>query len=73
MQTTEKLVADMPELETITVELQLDQAEGLAPLVKRVGWAEMRACAVDDKEAYEIRAALSELAKGLAGAGHAPR
>jgi len=63
----------MPELETITVELPLDQAEALAQFVKRIGWAEMRACAIDDKEAYEIRAALSALAKGLAEAGHAPR
>lgn len=63
----------MPELETITVELSLDQAEALAQFVKRVGWAEMRACAVDDNEAYEIRAALSALAKSLADVGCAPR
>lgn len=63
----------MPELETITVELPLDQAEALAQFVKRVTWTEIRACAVDDKEAYEIRAALSALAKGLAEAGYAPR
>jgi hypothetical protein len=63
----------MPELETITFELPLDQAEALAQFVKRVGWPEMRACAVDDREAYEIRAALSALAKGLAEAGYAPR
>ena len=49
----------MPELETITVELPLDQAEALAQFVKRMTWTEIRACAVDDKEAYEIRAALS--------------
>ena len=63
----------MPELETITVELPLDQVEALAQFVKRVGWPEMRSCAVDDKEAYEIRAALSALAKSLADAGYAPR
>lgn len=63
----------MPELETITVELPIDQAEALAQFVKRVSWSAMRACAVDDKEAYEIRAAFSALAKGLAEAGYAPR
>lgn len=63
----------MPELETITVELPIDQVEALAQFVKRVGWPEMRACAVDDKEAYEIRAALSALANSLADAGYVPR
>lgn len=63
----------MPDLETITVELPLDQVEALAQFVKRVGWPEMRACAVDDKEAYQIRAALAALAKGLAEAGCSPR
>jgi len=63
----------MPDMKTITVELPADQAEALAQFVKRVGWAEMRACAADDKEAYDIRAALSALAKSLVGAGYAPR
>lgn len=63
----------MPDMDTVTIELPADQAEALAQFVKRVGWAEMRACAADDKEAYDIRAALSALAQGLAGAGYAPR
>lgn len=67
--------ADMPELETVTLDLELEpgQALALAQFTKRVGWLEMRACAVDDKESYEIRAALGVLAKALAGAGYAPR
>jgi len=60
------------ELEAITVELPLDQFDALAQFVKRVGWKEMRACAVDDKEAYEIRAALSALANELAEAAYYP-
>lgn len=71
--TTGKQGSDMPDMDTITFELLPDQAEALAQFVKRVGWAEMRACAVDDNEVYEIRAALAALAKGLAEAGHAPR
>lgn len=71
--TTGKLGVDMPDMDTITFELLPDQAEALAQFVKRVGWAEMRACAVDNNEVYEIRAALAALAKGLAEAGHAPR
>lgn len=63
----------MPELETVTLELEPDQALALAQFAKRVGWLEMRACAVDDKEAYEIRAAFGVLAKALADAGYAPR
>ena len=52
--TTGKLGADMPDMDTITFELLPDQAEALAQFVKRVGWAEMRACAVDDNEVYEL-------------------
>lgn len=55
----------LPELESITVELPLDQAKALAQFVKRMTWTEMSACAVDEKEAYEVRAALSAVAKAL--------
>lgn len=60
---------------TVTVELQLtdDQALALAQFVKRVTWAEMRACAVDDEEAYVIRAAVDLVARALADKGYAPR
>jgi hypothetical protein len=49
------------------------QAEALAEFCKRVGWSEMRDCAVDDAEAYEIRAAIDGLRAALADAGFAPR
>jgi hypothetical protein len=45
----------------------------LAQFVKRLTWADMRGCAVDDAEAYEIRAAVGKLQNALALAGYAPR
>ena len=62
----------MPEV-TIAILLPEAQALALAQFVKRVGWSEMRACAIDNDEAYEIRAALDALRNGLADAGFAPR
>ena len=58
---------------TVTFELDEDQAEALAQFVKRVGWSEMRACAVDDDEAYRIRSAIDQVQRGLAEAGFSPR
>ena len=49
------------------------QAEALAQFVKRVGWSQMRECAVDDDETRDIRDALDQLRAGLAEAGYAPR
>lgn len=62
-------------MEPVAVELLLSDAHALAlaQFVKRVGWSEFRACAVDDDEAYEIRAAVDQLAKALAEKGYAPR
>jgi hypothetical protein len=48
-------------------------AMALAQLVKRLSWAEMRACAVSDAEAYEIRDSVGKLQRMLAEAGYAPR
>lgn len=58
---------------TVTTELSDSQAMALAQFVKRVGWSEMRGCAVDDEEAYEIRAALEQLRRSLVEAGLSPR
>lgn len=55
------------------VELTDDQALAIAQFVKRVGWSEMRGCAVDDEEAYSIRSALGQLDKALTQAGYSPR
>ena len=54
-----------------TIELRLPF--GQAQFVKRVGWSEFRANAVDDDEAREIRAAVDALQRALAEAGFAPR
>lgn len=48
-------------------------AMALAQLVKRLSWAEIRACAVNDAEAYEIRDSVAKLQRLLAEAGYAPR
>jgi len=40
---------------TVTVELADSRALALAQFVKRVGWQEFRACAVDDEEASHER------------------
>ncbi|CAI1245997.1 Uncharacterised protein [Serratia ficaria] len=58
---------------TVTTELTKSQALALAQFVKRVTWSEMRACAIDDDETYEIRDAVYQLQKALAEAGFAPR
>lgn len=58
---------------TLTLELNDTEAAALAQFVKRIGWQEMRANAVDDDEAYRIGDAISQLQKALAEEGYAPR
>jgi hypothetical protein len=57
----------------VDLDLSPSAALALAQFTKRVTWKEMRECAVDDAEAYEIRAAIDTLQKALAEAGYAPR
>lgn len=59
----------------IRAELELSDAEALAlaQFVKRVGWTELRANAVDDAEAQLMRVAVERLRLALAAAGYAPR
>ena len=64
---------DAANMHTIELHLGEAQALALAQFVKRVGWSEFRANAVDDDEAREIRAAVDALQKALAEAGFAPR
>ena len=45
----------------------------LAELCKRIQWAHMRECAVDDNEAYRIRDGVEALEKALKERGYAPR
>lgn len=61
---------------TVNVTVVLPDEEtalALAQFVKRVGWSEMRICAVDDDEAREIRTGVYAVQKGLADEGFAPR
>lgn len=57
----------------IRMELPPDQADALAELVKRIGWSELRALAVDDVEAHAMRDAVETLRRALADGGFAPR
>ncbi len=57
----------------VSVRLPCAEALALAQFVKRVGFSEIRDCAANDNEAYEIRSALSKVREGLADAGFAPR
>ena len=63
----------MTEFVSPSVELTDAEALALAQFVKRVGWQEMRQCAVSDEEAREIRAAIYKLQDALAEVGYAPR
>jgi dissimilatory sulfite reductase (desulfoviridin) alpha/beta subunit len=57
----------------ITTTMSPEQTEALAQFVKRVGWSEWRQNAVDDNEAYLMKAAFDEIQKALAAVGFAPR
>lgn len=54
-------------------ELTEAQTLALAQLVKRLTWTDIRGCAVDDDEAYEMRDAVGHLQKALDLAGYSPR
>ena len=57
----------------INLELEAEEAEALAQFVKRVGWSEIRALAVDDEEGHRIQHAIYRLQTALAESGYAPR
>lgn len=56
-----------------SVALSDDEALALAQFLKRVGWSEMRQNAVDEDEAYLIRAGLDQVRAALADVGFSPR
>ncbi|WP_420800674.1 DUF7706 family protein [Photorhabdus temperata] len=45
----------------------------MAQLVKRLNWAEIRACAVNDEKTYQIKDAIGKLQSALAYHEYAPR
>lgn len=49
------------------------EAQAGAQFLKRVGFSEFRACAVDDDEAYLVKTAMIKLQKAFELAGYAPR
>lgn len=55
------------------VEMREEQALALAQFLKRVGWSEWRANAVDDAEAALMRDGCEKVAASLAEVGYAPR
>jgi hypothetical protein len=61
------------EIVRIDVGLPPAEAMALAQFVKRVTWSEMRACAADEAECYQIRAAIDKVQRALADANYAPR
>jgi len=62
-----------PEPVAVHVELTDVQALALAQFVKRLTFAEARACAVDEAEAYRIIDAVGRLQDALGVAGYRPR
>ncbi|MGM3216538.1 DUF7706 family protein [Pseudomonas sp. PhalM4] len=54
-------------------ELSHGETMALAQLFKRLHWSEFRGCAIDDDEAYKIRATVGKLQDALARGGYAPR
>lgn len=66
-------MATPPKAVTVTVNLDEVTALALAQFVKRVGWSEMRGCAVSEQETYEMRDGIDLLQRALADAGFAPR
>lgn len=57
----------------LTVELTERQAMALPQFVKRVGWTEFRANAIDKDEAYLIREAVDAVQRELRVQGYSPR
>lgn len=57
----------------VEIDMTAPEAQALAQFVKRVGWSELRSCAVDDDEASTIRDAIYLLQDALSKAGFSQR
>lgn len=64
--------AEEKEITTGAMVLRPSEAMALAQLVKRISFADIRANAVDDDEAYLMLDGLHEVAAVLANAGFSP-
>ncbi|CRM18943.1 DUF7706 family protein [Pseudomonas sp. 35 E 8] len=53
-------------------ELSHGETLALAQFFQRLNWSEVRGCAINDDEAFVIRAAVGKLQDALARGGHAP-
>lgn len=58
---------------TVKFETSEEQAQALAQFLKRMGLADYRDHAIDEKEAYQMMHAGEKLRSALATAGFAPR
>lgn len=58
---------------SLTIELTDDEAWNLAQFLKRVGFSDFRNNALDDTEAYAMKAAAERVQMALASAGYSPR
>ena len=58
---------------TVTFEIQDSDAWALAQFVKRVGYSDCLANAVDKDEAFRMINGLEAVRKGMGDAGYAPR
>lgn len=63
----------MSDKKVIDVELTEQQAEDLAQLIKRLSFADVRGCAVDEDEAYRMIEALGRVREALDRHGYNPR
>lgn len=69
----QRAAADADETVVIRCALSPGQAWALAQLVKRIGWSDCRALAVDEGETSRMIAAAEQLRSALAEVGYAPR
>ena len=64
---------DRTDLKIELIDISESEIMALAQFVKRSGFGEYRACAVDDDEAFRISHAVGKLRQALADVGYAPR
>lgn len=77
-------MSKLPQFSNVRVIFEIDECQAdaelshgetmaLAQFFKRAHWSEFRGCAIDDDEAYLIRAAVGKVQDALARSGYNPR